>query len=127
MGAKTNAPPSPAADLEALATELAALTGESVPEAVRAALEERLTRVRRRKELVDELIARNPGIDRRVAASPMVDRLLEQREREARSRRSWDERLASLREMEGFVACYPARNRGTPDEIVGYDEYGLPG
>ncbi len=57
-----------------LARELAALTGETMTQAIRTALEERLGRERRRQEqraaaLADDLMA----IGRRCAALPVVD------------------------------------------------------
>ncbi len=73
---------------EALATELAQLTGETKTEAVTKAVRDRLDRVKRerhRRSLADELDA----IARQCAALPVLD---------ARA----------------------------PDEILGYDEHGLP-
>ncbi len=77
------------AETEALAAELARLTGETKTEAVTKAVRDRLERVKRsrhRRSLADELDA----IGKQCAALPVLD-----------SR--------------------------TPDEIVGYDEHGLPG
>jgi antitoxin VapB len=78
-------------ETERLARVLAQRTGETITDATRKALEERLQRVeatpkRRRRNLLDDLIA----IRRRCAKLPVLD---------ARS----------------------------PDEIVGYDDNGLPG
>ncbi len=73
---------------EALATELAQLTGETKTEAVTKAVRDRLDRVKRerhRRCLADELDA----IARQCAALPVLD---------ARA----------------------------PDELLGYDEHGLP-
>jgi antitoxin VapB len=75
-------------ETEALAAELARLTGETKTEAVTRAVRDRLERVKRARQgrtLADELEA----IGRRCAALPVLD---------ARS----------------------------PDEILGYDESGLP-
>lgn len=75
-------------DVEALAAELARLTGETKTEAVTKAVRDRLERVRRAaqgRSLADELDA----IGRECAALPVLD---------VRS----------------------------PEEIVGYDEHGLP-
>jgi antitoxin VapB len=75
-------------ETEALATELARLTGETKTDAVTKAVRDRLERVKRarhRRSLADELDA----IGKQCAALPVLD-----------SR--------------------------TPDEIVGYDEHGLP-
>ena len=71
-----------------LARQLADLTGESLTEAVAAALRERLERERRRRgKAIDR--AEVMRIARRIAARPVLD---------GRS----------------------------PDEILGYDEHGLP-
>lgn len=75
-------------ETEALATELARLTGETKTEAVTKAVRDRLERVKRarqRRSLADELDA----IGRRCAALPVLD-------------------------------------PRAPDEILGYDEHGLP-
>ena len=76
------------AETEALAAELARLTGETKTEAVRRALEDRLARLRRdrtRRRLADEL----DRIARRCARLPVND-------------------------------------RRSADEILGYDDDGLP-
>ena len=75
-------------ETETLARELARRTGESITEATRRALEERLRRVvgaRKAPLLLEELAA----IRKRVAALPVLD-------------------------------------RRSPDDILGYDEDGLP-
>jgi antitoxin VapB len=76
-------------ETEALAAELAQLTGETKTEAVTKAVRDRLERVKRarhRRSLADELDA----IGKECAALPVLD-------------------------------------RRTPDEILGYDDNGLPG
>ena len=78
-------------DTHALARRLAAATGESLTEAVRQAVAERLTRVERSRGWVsDELVARLEGIARHCGALPVL-------------------------------------RRRDEDEILGYDERGLPG
>ena len=75
-------------ETEALATELARLTGETKTEAVTKAVRDRLERVKRARQqrsLADELDA----IGRQCATLPVLD-------------------------------------PRTPDEILGYDEHGLP-
>lgn len=75
-------------ETETLARELARRTGESITEATRRALEDRLRRVngaRKAPMLLEDLAA----IRKRVAALPVLD-------------------------------------RRSPDEILGYDEAGLP-
>jgi len=80
---------SPEADR--LARELAQATGESITDAVVAAIRERLDRERRRRSARGERFhARLKRIQERVARLPVLD-----------SR--------------------------TPDEIIGYDQNGLPG
>ncbi|MBA2670617.1 MAG: type II toxin-antitoxin system VapB family antitoxin [Gemmatimonadetes bacterium] len=71
-----------------LAHELAEATGESLTEAVTAALRERLAAVRRLRE-------------RTVL-------------------------LAEIEEIQEFVASLPDRDKRTAEEILGYDEFGLP-
>ena len=75
-------------ETEALAAELARLTGETKTEAVTKAVRDRLERVKRarhQRSLADELDA----IGKQCATLPVLD-------------------------------------RRTPDEILGYDEHGLP-
>lgn len=73
-----------------LARELAALTGETMTGAIRAALEERLAREKRRREAEIER--------RRTTINAIV------------------ERFAKL----------PVLDDRSPEEILGYDENGLP-
>ncbi len=73
---------------DALARELSALTGESITEAIRIAMSERLTRLRRRA------VAPHRAAD--------LQRFIER----GRQRTTLDHR--------------------TPEEIIGYDENGLP-
>lgn len=35
--------------------------------------------------------------------------------------------LASVRDIQAFVQSLPDRDERTPEEILGYDEFGLPG
>ena len=75
-------------ETDRLARELAAATGESITQAARIAIEERLARVRARAEA---------GANR-IDLSDLIER--------ARSRPDLDQRTA--------------------EEIIGYDEHGLP-
>jgi antitoxin VapB len=75
-------------ETESLARELARRTGESITEATRRALEDRL---------------------RRVAGAKRAPLLLED--------------LAAIRKR---VAAMPVLDRRSPDEILDYDETGLP-
>jgi antitoxin VapB len=71
-----------------LARELAAATGESLTEAIRRALEERLARERRRSH-----------------AYPLVER---------------------VRRVQERLRQYPVVDARPADELLGYDEHGLP-
>lgn len=77
------------AEADRLAHELADVTGETLTEAVKVALRERLSALRRR--------------------------------RDARQVR------AAVAEIQAFVASLPDRDSRPADEILGYDEFGLPG
>jgi antitoxin VapB len=77
------------AETDRLAREVASLTGESLTEAVRRALAERLARERRKRGDVAGLASRLDALALEGAALPDLD---------GRS----------------------------PDEIIGYDEHGLP-
>jgi antitoxin VapB len=76
------------AETDRLAREVAKLTGESLTEAVRAALAERLERERRKR-----------------GSKSLVER---------------------LNEIALHCASLPDYDTRTPDEIIGYDEYGVP-
>ncbi len=77
------------AETDRLAREVAKLTGESLTEAVRQALAERLERERRRRGRGKSLAER-------------------------------------LNEIALHCAALPDYDTRTPDEIIGYDEYGVP-
>lgn len=77
------------AEADRLAREVAALTGESLTQAITKALRERLERERRRR-------GRRGGL---------ADR---------------------LNELAMSCAALPDLDPRTPDEIIGYDEYGVP-
>ncbi len=76
-------------EADKLARELVQRTGESITQAVIAALRERLVREQRKDEATESLVDEVMEIGRHCAALPLLD---------ARS----------------------------PDEIIGYDEHGLP-
>lgn len=76
------------AEVERLAHELAAATGESLTAAVRMALRERL-----------------------AALSVPPERAVLQEE---------------ITQIQAFVASLPDRDTRGPDEILGYDDHGLP-
>lgn len=76
-------------EADRLAHELADLTGESITEAVTAALRGRLATVRRHRE-------------RAVL-------------------------LSEVSQIQSFVASLPDRDPRPPEEILGYDDFGLPG
>ena len=77
------------AETDRLAREVAKLTGESLTEAVRKALAERLERERRKRGQTKGLAER-------------------------------------LDELARECAALPDHDMRTPDEIIGYDEYGVP-
>jgi antitoxin VapB len=77
------------AETDRLAREVASLTGESLTEAVRTALAERLERERLRRGETKGLAARLDELAKECAALPDCD-------------------------------------TRTPDEIIGYDEHGVP-
>jgi antitoxin VapB len=77
------------AETDRLAREVAKLTGESLTEAVRKALAERLERERRRRGRGKSLAER-------------------------------------LNEIALHCAALPDYDTRPPDEIIGYDEYGVP-
>jgi antitoxin VapB len=76
-------------ETDRLAREVAKLTGESLTEAVRKALAERLERERRRR-------GQSKGLAER------------------------------LNELAKECAALPDYDTRSPDEIIGYDEYGVP-
>jgi len=75
-------------EADRLARNLAALTGESLTEAVKAALRDRLAREQRR---------RGKRLDR-----------------------------AKLDAIVASIAALPVVDDRSPDELIGYDEFGLP-
>jgi antitoxin VapB len=76
-------------ETERLARELARVTGESLTEAITAAVRDRLVRE----------TGRDPDLEH------------------------W---LEGIREIQREVAKLPVYDARTPDEILGYDEFGLP-
>jgi antitoxin VapB len=87
-------------EVERLARELAEATGEPVPAAVAAALRERLQRARAGQG--------TPGGGPRPDSAADVPQ------------------FQSVEEIQAYVAALPVLDPRTPEEIVGYDEHGLP-
>jgi antitoxin VapB len=87
-------------EVERLARELAEATGEPVPAAVATALRERLQRARAGQG--------TPG------GGPRPDSASDVRQ------------FQSVEEIQAYVAALPVLDPRTPEEIVGYDEQGLP-
>lgn len=85
-------------DVERLARDLAAATGEPVPHAVAAALRERLARVHRDAEAAPDGAARD-------AERPRLD---------------------TLADIQAYLAALPDLDPRTPEEILGYAAAGLP-
>jgi antitoxin VapB len=101
-------------EAEVLARELAKRTGESVDEAVATAIRERLERER-------EISAMHNG-DR--VRDPVVEEIVERMRRQPPPD---PERVrAAIREIQESLAKLPVLDSRTPDEILGYDEFGLP-
>jgi len=87
-------------EVERLARELAEATGEPVPAAVATALRERLQRARAGQGTPGGEARREPAGD-----APQ---------------------FRSVEEIQAYVASLPVLDPRPPDEIVGYDEHGLP-
>lgn len=87
-------------ELDQLAREVAEATGESVADAVKVSLRERLERVKP------------------PAPPAPVRKKVSEEERQRR--------LAAIQEFRDYVQSLPVLDTRTPDEIIGYDENGLP-
>lgn len=100
--------------VEELARELAKRTGESVDDAVTIAVRERLERS-------TAIPAKRLG---GVIRDPMVEEMVE------RSRRQPlpdpESARAAIREIQETLAKLPVMDTRSPDELLGYDEFGLP-
>lgn len=83
-------------ELDHLAQEVAEATGESLADAVKRSLKERLARVR--------------------PAAPVREVSEAERQR----------RLTAIEEFRDLIRSLPVLDTRTPDEIIGYDENGLP-
>ena len=83
-------------ELDHLAQEVAEATSESVADAVKQSLRERLERVR----------------------PPAPARVVSEAERQRR--------LAAMEEFRDLICSLPVLDTRTTDEIIGYDENGLP-
>jgi antitoxin VapB len=99
--------------VEELASELAQRTGESVDNAVAVAIQERLDRNKIRPRRPDGTI-RDPVFEE------IRERMLRQPRPDPESAR------AAIREIQESLANLPVLDPRTPDEILGYDEFGLP-
>ena len=93
-------------EVDRLAQELAERTGTSVTEVVRAALRERLDRTSAAHTVTDPVVAEAIARARRKPRDPdLVER---------------------LNEIAEHCAALPDYDTRSPDEIVGYDEFGAP-
>jgi antitoxin VapB len=100
--------------VEELALELAKRTGESVDEAVVTAIRERLVR---------ESVFPSSSTSEMIR-DPVVEEI---RERMLRKPRPDPETTrAAVREIQASLARLPILYSRTADEILGYDEFGLP-
>ncbi|MGA3187632.1 MAG: type II toxin-antitoxin system VapB family antitoxin [Bryobacteraceae bacterium] len=111
-------------EVEELARELAKQTGESVERAIATAIREWFGR---------NAYSRGAGTSQALGASPpgsqaVRDPVVEAiRERMLRQPRPDPEstRIA-IREIQEHIAKLPVLDSRTPDELLGYDEFGLP-
>lgn len=101
--------------VEELARELAIQTGESVEEAVATAIREWLNRV---------AYYRVRGKCCGIVADPVVDAIRERMSREPRPDR--ESAHAAIREIQDYLTKLPVLDSRSADEILGYDESGLP-
>jgi antitoxin VapB len=95
--------------VEELARELAKRTGESVEDAVAMAIRERLGRNRPDVGSVEDPIVEE--IRQRMLLQPRPDP---------------ESTRAAIREIRESLKKLPVLDNRTPDEILGYDEFGLP-
>ena len=100
--------------VEKLARELAKRTGESVDEAVAAAIRERLER---------SAGCSIAGTGETIR-DPMVEDIVERMRREPGP--DPESTRTAIREIQEGLAKLPVLDSRTPDEILGYDEFGLP-
>jgi antitoxin VapB len=100
--------------VEELARELAMRTGETIEEAVAAAIRERLEREQESSAMHKGDRVRDPVVEEiveRMRQQPLPD----------------PQRVSvAIREIQESLAKLPVLDPRTPDEILGYDESGLP-
>ena len=101
-------------EVEELARELAKRTGESVDDAVATAIRERLERN------TEILTKHADGSVRDPFVEAIRERMMRQPRPDPESTR------AAIREIQERLAKLPVLDSRTPDEILGYDEFGLP-
>lgn len=90
-------------EADRLARDLAAITGESLTDAVKRSLAERLQRERRRSGRTEAMS--QPDRGERLEGQALIDR---------------------LNEISRHCAAAPDYDTRSPDEIIGYDANGLP-
>jgi antitoxin VapB len=104
-------------EVERLALELAQETGESVEDAVALAIREWLSRqvyIRKQGSLGAGEVVRDPVVEairERMLRQPRPDR---------------DRTIAAIRQIQEHLSTLPVLDPRSPDELLGYDEYGLP-
>jgi antitoxin VapB len=101
-------------EVEKLAQELAEQTGASVPDAVAMAI---------RASLVEKASAAPRTADGTIK-DPVVEEIRERMLREPRP--DPESTRAAIREIQARIAELPVLDARTPDELLGYDEFGLP-
>jgi antitoxin VapB len=102
-------------EVEELARELASQTGESIEEAVATAIREWLNR---------RVYYRAEGKCGGIVNDPVVDAIRERMSREPRP--DSDSARAAIREIQDYLMKLPVLDSRSADEILGYDESGLP-
>ncbi len=100
--------------VEELARELAKRTGESVEDAIAAAIREKLERSQTIPEKLPDGTVRDPMVE------AIRERLLREPRPDPASAR------AAVREIQERLAKLPVLDDRTLEEILGYDEFGLP-
>jgi antitoxin VapB len=100
-------------EVEQLARELAKQTGESVDEAVAAAIRERMERkeaaAKPANRIVRDLVVEE--IVERMRHEPLPDPVTTH---------------AAIREIQKYLATLPVLDSRSPDDVLGYGEDGLP-
>jgi antitoxin VapB len=101
--------------VEELARQLASQTGESVEDAVGTAIRAWLSQIN-----YSQALGKCGG----VVNDPVVDAIRERMSREPRP--DAESTRAAIHEIQDYLNKLPVLDSRSPDEILGYDESGLP-